>query len=102
MNICVEELPEIMSENPAVKLFAFAHLFHRRPVVELSDNCCRSIRESRTKDNGKFRVDRITNEAIKRAVFECQIVMDDLEEDLLDRQNMEDPRIISELRRGLL
>lgn len=91
-----------MSENPAVKLFAFAHLFHRRPIVEMTDMCCQSIRESRGEENNRFRVDRVTNEALKRAMFEYQMLMDDLQDDLLDRQNMEEPSIIHDLRRGLL
>lgn len=101
-SVCIEELPEILSENPAVKLIAFAHLFHRRPILETTDLCCKTIREARGEENARFKIDRVTNDAIKRAIFECQIVMDDLQDDLLDRQNLEAPEVIHDLRRGLL
>lgn len=68
----------------------------------MTDLCCKSIREARGDEKSKFRVDRISNEAIKRAIFECQIVMDDLQDDLIDRQNLEEPELIHDLRKGLL
>ena len=84
----MEELSEVMSDSPLFNLLGYSILYNRlsvRRIMELSSTASKYIDQHRSKEGGRFRIDRIiidsSKVAAEKLLVEGEDALDELEED---------------------